>query len=116
MGQVVIYTVELANTGLVSATTAFTDTLPTTLQLQGSPVASSGNPPGVNSQTLTWSGEITAGSTVVITYAAELTSTVTLTPAVVNQALISDGQGNIYSRIALVNGYRVYLPLAYRDS
>ena len=110
-GQVVTFTVQLVNSGVCSATARFTDTLPTALLLHGSPTASSGAAPGVNGQTITWSGTVTEDTTVLVTYATMLTSTTTITPTAVNQALIDDGQGNVYLRRAFVNGCEVFLPL-----
>jgi hypothetical protein len=57
---------------------------------------------------------VLAGTPVTLTYAAELTSTTTLTPIVVNAAQIDDGLGNVYTRSAFVNGYEVFLPLVMR--
>ncbi len=114
-GQVVTFTVQLANSGLVSTTAVFTDTLPAALLLRGSPVASSGPAPSVNGQAVTWAGMVSAGETVVITYATQLTSTTALTPIAVNYALISDGRGNVYTRRAYVNGHYLFLPLVLRN-
>lgn len=110
-GETVTYTVRLVNSGIISATVRFTDTLPAVLQLQGSPVSSSGPSPTVNGQSITWQGTVTNETTVVITYTAQLTETV----AAVNQAQIDDGVGNIYLRQAFVNGWRVFLPLTLRN-
>ncbi|HEY89507.1 MAG TPA: DUF11 domain-containing protein [Thermoflexia bacterium] len=114
-GEVVTYTVRLINSGTLSATVAVTDTLPATLIPRGAPAASSGAAPGVDGQTITWSGIVTEDTTVLLTYAAELTSTTTLTPTVVNTAQINDGVGHVYPRSAFVNGYRVFLPLVLRN-
>ncbi|MCD6344393.1 MAG: SBBP repeat-containing protein, partial [Anaerolineae bacterium] len=114
-GDVVTYTVKLVNSGVISATVSFTDTLPSTLLLQGSPTANAGSPPTVTGQTLTWAGTVTEATTVLITYAAELTSTTTLTPTIRNIAQIDDGVGNIYMRSAFVNWKHIYLPLVLRN-
>ena len=113
-GQVVTFTVRLVNSGTVSATVTFTDTLPVALLLQGIPTASASPTPTVNGQTITWSGAVGAGSGVFITYTARLTSTTMLTPTAVNLAVIDDGRGNVYTRRAFVNPQRVYLPLVVR--
>ncbi|MBU0512643.1 MAG: hypothetical protein KJ638_13220 [Chloroflexi bacterium] len=114
-GQVVTYTVRMVNSGWLNATASFTDTLPATLLLQGSPIASSGNAPDVDGQTITWSGTVTNSTVVTITYSTLLTSTDTITPTVVNAAQIDDGTGNVYTRRASVNGYEVFLPLVLRN-
>ncbi|RLF32977.1 MAG: hypothetical protein DRN07_03730 [Thermoplasmata archaeon] len=114
VGEVVTYTVRLVNSGLFSATVAFTDTLPAALQLQGSPTASSGGVPGVDGQTITWLGTVASNSTVTITYVTMLTSTNTSMPSVVNAAHIDDGTSNVYTRLAFVNGRRVFLPLVLK--
>jgi uncharacterized repeat protein (TIGR01451 family) len=117
VGQVVTYTVQIINSGTLSATVAFTDTLPAALLLQGSPTASAGNPPTVTGQTVTWTGVVSVDATIDITYAAQTTTTgdSTLIPPVVNRAYIDDGVGNVYVRQALVNGYEVFLPLVVRN-
>ncbi|RMF26273.1 MAG: DUF11 domain-containing protein [Chloroflexi bacterium] len=113
-GEVVTFTVRLVNSGLVSATVAFTDTLPTSLILQGTPTVSSGITPTVSGQVITWTGAVDAGEVVTIAYTAQVTATGTLVPPLINQALIDDGQGHVYVRRAFVNGYHVYLPLVLR--
>ncbi len=110
-GQVVTFTVRLVNSGGVNTTVRFTDTLPAALQIQGTPTASSGNPPTVNGQTITWQGVVSGSKVVTITYAAQLTAKV----VAVNQAQIDDGLGNIYVRRALVNGLKVFLPLTLKS-
>jgi uncharacterized repeat protein (TIGR01451 family) len=117
IGQVITFTVQLINSGALEAAVAFTDTLPSALLLQGNPTASSGNAPGVQGQTITWSGTVTEAASVDIRYAARLTSTngtATAVFPVVNEALISDGMGNVYTRRAFVNAYRVFIPLVLK--
>ena len=115
VGEIVTFTVHLVNSGVISAAVTFTDTLPASLLLQGTPAASAGPTPTVSGQTLTWSGTVTEESTVLITYTTLLTSTTVTTPTAVNHALIDDGLGNIYLRRAFVNGYHLYLPLVMRN-
>ena len=105
----VTFTVQLVNSGIFSSTTSFTDTLPAELLLQGDPTSSSGDTPEVNGQTITWSGMVDSGEDIVITYATLLTSTTAITPTTFNQAEINDGDGNVYTRRAFVNGYKVFL-------
>ncbi len=115
VGEVVTYTVRLANSGTLTATAMLTDVLPSTLSIKGTPVASAGSAPAVNGQTITWSGPLTIGASVTLTYTAELTSTATLTPAVVNTVAIGDGFGTYLERSAYLNGWRVSLPLVMRS-
>jgi uncharacterized repeat protein (TIGR01451 family) len=114
VGEVVTYTVQLVNRGTVSTTVTVTDTLPGTLRIQGSPTTSSGGAPVATADTVTWSGTVTDGATVTLTYAAELTSTTTLTPSAVNEAEIDDGAGTVYVRRAFLNGHRIFLPLVLK--
>jgi uncharacterized repeat protein (TIGR01451 family) len=114
-GQVVTFTVQLINSGALSTTVSFTDTLPAALLLHGSPTASSGSAPSVNGQAITWSGLVTYNTTVAITYATLLTSSTTVTPTTCNEAQINDGYGNVYDRRAYVNGHFVFLPLVLRN-
>ena len=82
--------------------------------MQGSPAASAGDPPTVNGQIVTWTGTVTAGERVSITFTTRLTSTTTTTPTMVNEATIDDGMGNVYTRRAYINGYRTLLPAIFR--
>ncbi len=57
-----------------------------------------------------------ASGLVTITYAASLTSTGTLLmPSAANQAYIDDGHGNVYTRLAFVNGRYVFVPLVLKS-
>lgn len=122
-GQVVAFTVALVNDGAVDTTARLTDTLPAELLLLGSPGASSGDAPAVDGPTITWSGAVNVGHTIVISYTTLLTSTtgtlmsgtMRLAPAVANYARIDDGFGCIYTRLAYVNAHRIFLPLVLRS-
>ena len=114
-GQVVTFTVRLVNSGDISAAVTVTDTLPTALIPRGAPSASSGPAPILAGQTLTWVGSVLTETTVTLTYAAELTSTSTLTPTAVNEAQIDDGVGNVYTRRAFVNACNIFLPLVFKS-
>jgi uncharacterized repeat protein (TIGR01451 family) len=115
VGEVVTFTVRLANAGALDASAHVTDTLPAALLFHGTPSASAGSAPSVNGQTLTWAGAVIAGETVTLTYATELTATTEITPTATNQAHIDDGAGNVYTRWAFVNGSKIYLPLVVRQ-
>ncbi len=115
VGQVVTFTVQLVNSGILSTTTSFTDTLPADLLLQSDPTSSSGDTPEVNGQTITWSGTVESDASVIITYVTLLTSTTAITPTTFNQAEINDGNGNVYTRWAFVNGYKVFMPMILRN-
>jgi uncharacterized repeat protein (TIGR01451 family) len=114
-GEVVTFTVHLVNSGVLSAAASFTDTLPSELLLQGSPASSSGAAPNVDGQTITWSGVVTGNTTVDITYATLLTSTVETEPTACNYAQVDDGYGHVYVRRTCVNGWETFLPLVVRD-
>ncbi len=114
-GEIVTYTIRLVNSGEISATVAVTDTLPATLIPRGAPTASSGPDPIFAGQTLTWAGSVLADTPTTLIYTAELTSTTTLTPTVINAAQIDDGLGNVYVRRAFVNGNHIFLPLVLRS-
>jgi uncharacterized repeat protein (TIGR01451 family) len=117
LGEVITYTVQLINRGTLHTTASLTDTLSPALLLQGSPTASTGDPPAVSGPTITWIGEVDAGKTVTITYAAQITptGTSTLMPPIVNRAYIADGMGNVYLRQVFVNPYDICLPLVVRS-
>jgi hypothetical protein len=78
------YHIVLKNTGNLFGTILLTDTLPFSATLIGGTLASSQPPlPAVSGQQLTWSGVISAGASVQITYA--LTPTVELLPGAHHQ-------------------------------
>ncbi|MCI0393507.1 MAG: DUF11 domain-containing protein [Chloroflexi bacterium] len=111
VSEVVTFTAQLVNNGSLPAAVSFSDTLPASLQIVGTPMASSGNPPVVNGQTVTWSGAVNNGNVVVITIAASVAAGGTI----VNTAQVDDGDGNVYTLMAIVNGYDALLPLVARD-
>jgi len=114
-GEIVTFTVFLSNTGLLSATVSFSDTLPATLLLRGAPTADSGSAPVANGQTITWMGTVNAGASVSIVYTAELTSSTVTTPTAFNFAEIGDGKGHVYVRRACVNCQYIFLPLVLKN-
>lgn len=115
VGEIVTFTINLVNAGLLDSATTVTDTLPPTLLFTGTPAASSGPAPVAAGQTLTWSGTVAAGAAVTITYTCELTSTTEMAPAAMNLALIDDGAGHIHDRRATVNFEKVFLPVVLRQ-
>ena len=66
---------------------------------------------------ITWTGTVSGGVPVLITYNVILDAGVTGPQVVRNTALIDDGRGNVYQRqaTAIANGHAVYLPLVSRE-
>jgi uncharacterized repeat protein (TIGR01451 family) len=107
----VTFTARLINSGTQLGTVVFSDPLPPGLQLVGTPVASSGSPPIVSGQTITWTGVVQSGESVLITFSAEVMTTA----VIINNAQLDDGQGNIYTFLAIVNGQYSYFPIVRQN-
>lgn len=95
-GDILTYTITLANSGLGDASASFTDTLPAEVTLISATL-----PAGVvvNGDELTWSGVVTAGEQVSATFAVMVNANVTNT-LVVNAVEIADGVGGLLTRWA----------------
>jgi uncharacterized repeat protein (TIGR01451 family) len=114
-GDTLTYTIRLENPGPILSSACVTSTLPAEVTYQGNLWASSGST-GEASGVITWTGAVTAGVPVTITYSAVVGGGITGPTALVNPVLIDDGLGNVEERsaVALVNGLAVYLPLVWR--
>ncbi|MBI4786750.1 MAG: DUF11 domain-containing protein [Chloroflexi bacterium] len=107
LGETVTFTIVLRNTGASNSTnTALTDAIPAhTTYVPGSATATSGTVGDTNG--ISWTGTVVPNQPVTITFQ------VTVNQAVVvkNTAVITDGNGVVLNRDALVNAKRMYLPL-----
>ncbi len=114
-GDVLTYTIQLKNPGPDLPTVVMTDTLPTGLQYLGNLWASAGTY-GESGAVITWTGAVSRGSPVTITFNAAVDEEITSPQVIVNIARLDDGQGNIWSRQAtvIVNGLRSYLPVVLK--
>ncbi len=113
-GDTLFYTIRLYNPGPVMPGVRVTDTLPSNVHYLGDLWASGGSY-GLADGVITWSGTVSASVPITITFGVTLSDEIA-TYAIVNTALINDGQSNVWSRqaSAIVNGYTVYLPLVRR--
>ncbi|MBN1812257.1 MAG: carboxypeptidase regulatory-like domain-containing protein, partial [Anaerolineae bacterium] len=119
LGGVVTCTLAIANAGPGDAPTAVvTNVLPsgatfitTSLTLQGS-----GTITGVLTNTLRWTGTLTAGGRVTVTYRLALPTDPT-TLAVYNVAFLEDGTGEMWERAmwVLLAPRRYHFPLVFRN-
>jgi uncharacterized repeat protein (TIGR01451 family) len=119
-GGVVTCTLAIANAGHGDAPTAVvTNVLPsgatfitTSLALQGG-----GAITGVLTNTLRWTGALTAGARVTVTYQLALPIDLTALP-VYDVAFLEDGAGEIWERATwvLLAPRRYYFPLMFRNS
>jgi uncharacterized repeat protein (TIGR01451 family) len=115
--QPISYFITLKNTGNLSGSIMLTDTLPFSATLISETLASSQPPlPTVTGQQLTWSGVITSGAAVYITYA--LTPTDELLPGaqLINMAEIEGGVLPVTRVTTTTIAINVYLPLIARDA
>jgi uncharacterized repeat protein (TIGR01451 family) len=116
VGDVVTYTIRLANHGWLTATASLENPRPAGLWLQGDPRISGGAPPLTGSQTLTWTGPITPGAAVSLWYTATLTGSVTAEPLrIVNRVQVEDGSGQTTQLTAILNPLRVFLAAILRQ-
>ncbi|MBI4319645.1 MAG: DUF11 domain-containing protein [Chloroflexi bacterium] len=90
-GQVLTYTIVLSNTGDVNATTLITDALASSLTYS-SGSGSSGVVYNTSSRSIGWTGTVTAGAAVSVTYSATITNPLGNGTLITNTATINDGQ------------------------
>jgi uncharacterized repeat protein (TIGR01451 family) len=115
-GQVVTYTLVLANPGPALPGVRVTDTLPLEVTYLGNLWASAGKY-GAAGNVITWTGTVEAGVPVTVTFGATVSPALTGRRAVVNTAWLDDGAGTRLERRApvFVNGVGVYLPVVVRQ-
>ena len=114
-GDTLFYTIRLYNPGPAMPGVRVTDTIPSNVYYLGDLWASAGSY-GQTDGVITWSGTVSASVPITITFSVTATEQIATSYAIVNTALINDGQGEVWSRqaTAFVNGYTVYLPLIRR--
>ncbi|MBI4320340.1 MAG: DUF11 domain-containing protein [Chloroflexi bacterium] len=116
-GDVLTYTIRVINSGTGNTTAWMTDTVPIELTYVDDSAISSSTPPPTwdsTSNQVRWSGPVSAGDTVTITFRAVVSSTASTT--VVNTANIADSSGNQTSKSAMITigSYKLFLPaIAY---
>jgi uncharacterized repeat protein (TIGR01451 family) len=116
VGDVVTYTIVLANSGgPVTSTVRVTDTIPSGLDYAPGSFKATGGITSVILPTLTWQSEPSTTFPITLTYAVTVSSVSTLT--IQNVATIYPGVGAPFERSAaiIVNPYQVYLPLVTRS-
>ncbi|MDP2663013.1 MAG: hypothetical protein Q8R28_20040, partial [Dehalococcoidia bacterium] len=94
-GQALTYTVVLSNTGRGSTTARITDTLPVSVTYS-SGSASNGATYDAASRSIRWSGVVTVGTPLSITYRAVITSPLDNGSLITNTASINDGNGSVF--------------------
>jgi uncharacterized repeat protein (TIGR01451 family) len=113
--QPISYLIVLKNTGNLSGSIVLTDTLPLSTTLIGETLASSQPPlPTVNGQELTWSGAISDGTGVQITYA--LTADLLPGAQLINTAEIAGGVLPVTRVTTTTVAINTYLPLILRQA
>jgi uncharacterized repeat protein (TIGR01451 family) len=112
ISDTVTYTISLVNTGTFTATATITDPLPAGITYLAGTSAVDGVPIELyeaGSNSIQWTGEVTAGATRVIRFKATLNVP---SESVINFVTIDDGAGTIFRRAA--GGRSVFLPLIWR--
>jgi len=114
-GEVVTYTLVLANPGPALPGVRVTDTLPLEVTYLGNLWVSAGAY-GAAGNVITWTGTVEAGVPVTLTFGATVSPALSGRRAVVNTAWLDDGAGTRLERRAMVivNGVAVYLPAVLR--
>lgn len=112
-GDMLTYTIGLANPGPPLLSVYVTDTLPAEAFLVDGSVQVTGGSWTLDGHTLTWTGAVSPPVGITISYAMTVSSTLTEPTLLLNTALIDDGHGTIHTRTAgaVANGHAVYLPL-----
>jgi len=115
-GDTLYYTIRLYNPGPAMSGVRVTDTLPSEVSYLGDLWASAGSYNQADG-IITWSGTVSASVPINITFSVTASKQSTSGYAIVNTALINDGQGVEWSRqaMAFVGGHAVYLPLIRRS-
>ena len=111
-GQNVTFTILLQNPGLVLDTVSITNALPSGLSFAGNLTASSGSA-NESGGVISWQGAVTSAVPVTIQFDVLVSAAISSPQAIVNTALIDDGDGNVIQREAtiIVNGLRSFLPV-----
>jgi uncharacterized repeat protein (TIGR01451 family) len=114
--QAVSYTVVISNTGTSAATAALTDALPEGMALLTRTLtASQGSPPVHTTSTISWSGLVTPGGEVRLTYSLSPTEAVVPGAPLTNTVDIGGSVlGPIRRRQVVVQLCTVWLPVALR--
>ncbi|MDY6876312.1 MAG: DUF5107 domain-containing protein [Chloroflexota bacterium] len=114
--QTVAYTIVISNTGNLAATAVLTDVPPAEMVvLTGTLTATSAPPPTYAGGQIHWSGTVTPGSEVRVTYALSPTAATPFGVPLTNTAEIAGSVlGPITRREAVVQAHLVWLPLIAR--
>jgi uncharacterized repeat protein (TIGR01451 family) len=111
-GSLLTYTITLRNPGPTLTEARVTDTLPAEVNYLGNLWASTGSY-GAAGGVIIWTGGVSGGVPVTITFGVSVKSQVTQPQVIQNTAFVDDGQGNVWQRQATViaNGLPAYLPI-----
>lgn len=119
-GTILTYTISIRNAGSVDASALVTDTLPNfTGYVSASLLASTGqaiyDPDLGENGTILWNGVVSQAIPVNITFQVALSISATAYLPIRNVALIDDGWGHIYERMAFTPSHDIYLPLVSKS-
>ncbi|MEW5717718.1 MAG: FG-GAP-like repeat-containing protein [Chloroflexota bacterium] len=110
------YTITLQNPGPALTGVRVTDTLPAEVNYLGNLNGTTGTW-GYASGVITWTGSVSTGAPVTITFSAAVRPEITNPQVIVNTAQINDGLSSVLQRQAIVvaNGIPRYLPFVKRQ-
>ena len=95
-GDILTYSLNLRNTSAATATVVLTDPIPGhTSYVTGSAWASDGSPVALAEGYLDWSGQVTPGTPVIVTFAVAVTGQLSAGDLVTNVAYMDDGTGHM---------------------
>lgn len=115
-GDVLTYTIRLENSGPTLSSARVTSTLPVEVASLGNLQALSGSC-GEAGGVITWTGTVTGGVPITITYGATVDGSLTHSTALVNPIVLDDGLGNVWekSAVVIVHGSPVYLSIVLKE-
>jgi uncharacterized repeat protein (TIGR01451 family) len=115
-GEAMTYTIQLVNLGPTLPGVYLTDTLPAEVNYLNNLWASAGSY-SESGGVITWTGEVTAGIPVTITYGVTVSPEINSQQAIYNFVQFDDGSRPVWSRqaMALVNGIPTFLPLVVKE-
>ena len=97
-GSAITYTLSVRNSGNLTASAQFTDTLPNAMILITETLASSQNMPVAGNEHITWQGQIAAGEWLTVTYTMSPTMGISLLTPITNTLTLDGGLYTPFNR------------------
>jgi uncharacterized repeat protein (TIGR01451 family) len=116
-GDPLTYTIEIRNGGAISLTNVLaTDTLPSALTYIENSLSATSGSTGYANGVITWTGTLSTGGIVTLTYGARISHTARMNTSITNSAVISDASETFTSTATVhIPPAYVFLPLCTHD-